>query len=123
MAGNIINNFIKPLGEVPALMLPAGANAGGIRPGTVNALCACVPADIAVHNTGHEIKKFCALAEYLDASLPLSMPGAVVLAGFPPLPWGHLGMGPVPASLDALLVGSSIIDLFACGTCSALIYV
>jgi len=31
------------------------------------------------------------------------MPGAVVLAGFPALPWGQLGKGPVPACLDALL--------------------
>ncbi|KAK3272407.1 hypothetical protein CYMTET_19297 [Cymbomonas tetramitiformis] len=32
----------------------------------------------------------------------MCMPGAIVLAGWPALPWGQLGLGPVPPSLAAL---------------------
>ena len=31
------------------------------------------------------------------------MPGAIVLAGFPPLPYGHLGLGPVAPTLSVLV--------------------
>ena len=30
------------------------------------------------------------------------MPGAIVRAGWPALPWGHHGVGPAPPSLEAL---------------------
>ena len=54
------------------------------------------------HTTGHELKNASALYEYVDASLALCMPGAIVLAGWPPLPWGQLGHGPEPPSIFAL---------------------
>ena len=28
---------------------------------------------------------------------------SIILAGWPPLPWGHTGMGPVPAMLSSIL--------------------
>ena len=53
---------------------------------------------------GHELKNLlCAIFEYLDANACGCMPGAVVLGGWPALPWGHLGKGPAPASLQPLV--------------------
>lgn len=59
-----------------------------------------MPLEFAVATTGHNLD--CAFYDYLDASLATAMNGAVVLAGWPPFPWGQLGMGPVPPSLGAL---------------------
>jgi hypothetical protein len=49
------------------------------------------------------MKGISALYEYIDAKLANVIPGAVVLGGWPALPWGQRGMGPRPASLDAIL--------------------
>ena len=83
--------------------LPEDANAGGIRPGVCNELCTCMPAEIAAASTGHEMNHISAMYSYVDASLAMNMPGATVLGGFPPPPWGQLCRGPVPASLAAIL--------------------
>lgn len=82
--------------------LPTDAVAGGIRPGACNELMCCMPVDIAVHTTGHELKGFSAFHEYIDSHRAMLMPGAIVLAGFPALPWGQMAKGPVPATLAAL---------------------
>ena len=40
------------------------------------------------------------------------MPGSVVLSGFPALPWGHMSMGPRPASLAPVeAMGVSMVAL------------
>ena len=77
-------------------------NAGGIRPGCSNFLSKYMPAEFVAHVTGHDYKGTSALFEYVDADRALALIGALVLAGWPPLPYGHHGAGPVPASLDAL---------------------
>eukprot|EP00966_Prymnesium_polylepis_P192789 4468291-Prymnesium_polylepis.1 len=85
--------------------LPKGICAGGIRPGACNTLEACMPAELVVHNTGHEMKGATSMYCYIDSKMSTCMPGAIVLAGFPALPWGHLGRGP---SAPTLLVLSSL---------------
>jgi hypothetical protein len=83
--------------------LPSDATAAGFRPGVVNSLCAVMPPSFVVNTTGHELTGTCALYDYLDANRAMLIPGAVVLAGYPPLAWGTNGKGPKPASLKALL--------------------
>ena len=74
-----------------------------------NTLAARMPAELVVHTSGHELKNIMSsMFDYLDANLAVSMPGFVVLAGFPPFPWGQLGMGPSAPSLAAL--GSAQLD-------------
>ena len=80
--------------------LPMGANAGGFRPGAANELAATVPLEHATHVTGHDFPGN--INFYIDASRALSISGARVLAGWTPVPWGQLGLAPVPPSLDAL---------------------
>jgi hypothetical protein len=70
-----------------------------------------------VHLGGHHLTAASALFEYVDASRTMAMPGAIVIAGrstvfwrcrdrfgtgWPALPWGHLGTGPRPPSLQSL---------------------
>ena len=83
--------------------LPPGANAGGIRPGVCNMLNAAMPADLAVHTTAHDLTQTSAFFNYVDATRAGCMPGSVVLGGWQPLPWGQLGMGPAPPSLEPIL--------------------
>ncbi|XRB15599.1 hypothetical protein RI054_10g54390 [Pseudoscourfieldia marina] len=54
------------------------------------------------HTTGHDGKGFSNLFEYMDASVAMAIPGAVVLAGWPALPRA-LGKAPVPADLFRLV--------------------
>mmetsp|Transcript_11864 Transcript_11864/g.25028 ORF Transcript_11864/g.25028 Transcript_11864/m.25028 type:complete len:152 (-) Transcript_11864:739-1194(-) len=82
--------------------LPDRVTAGGVRPGASNTLCKYMPAEMVVHVTGHELKTTSALYEYVDANRAIAIPGARVLAGWPALPWGHLGDGPLPPSLKPL---------------------
>ena len=77
-------------------------NAGGIRPGCSNFLSKYMPAEFVAHVTGHDYKGTSALFEYVDADRALALIGALVLAGWPPLPYGHHGDGPSPPSLNAL---------------------
>ena len=82
--------------------LPDSVNAGGIRPGCSNLLSKYMPAEFVSHVTGHVLVGVGALFEYIDADRALTLIGALVLAGWPPLPFGHHGDGPVPPSLEAL---------------------
>ena len=111
-SGTKISNFIKALikgpdgavkyRDVAVSSLPADPSAAGIRHGAADLLACSVPAELAVFNTGHDLTGLSALWEYLRARLALCMPGAIALAGFPPLPYGHLGMGPASPTLSAL---------------------
>lgn len=96
-----ITGFVKAL-RSSVQSLPDGATAAGVRPGVCNMLASQMPAEHVVQVTGHDLTNISALFEYLDAQLALNMPGARVVAGWPSPPWGHLGMGPVPASIHAL---------------------
>jgi hypothetical protein len=82
--------------------LPDSVNAGGIRPGCSNMLSKYMPAEFVAHVTGHVLVGVGALFEYVDADRALALIGALVLAGWPPLPFGHHGEGPVPPWLEAL---------------------
>ena len=99
--GEVIGGYVKSL--VPLTSdLPPDANAGGFRPGVCNTLIACMPAEIAVGTTGHDVKHTSALWNYVDAKIAIAMVGALVLHGWPPLPYGQTGKGPVPASIFAV---------------------
>jgi len=72
--------------------------------GVVEALVLRVPDIFAAVKTGHDLTSVSAMYDYMGARLVLTIAGAVVLAGWPALPWGQLGPGAQPASLDALVV-------------------
>lgn len=44
-----------------------------------------------------------AIFEYVQPDIALNVVGATVLAGYPAHPWGQLGKGPVPPSLESLV--------------------
>ena len=112
--GTKVGGFIKALlpterggtplyANVAVNTIPEGCNgAGGIRPGACMTLAAHMPAEILVHTTGHDLRGQSALWEYVDVDRPLCVVGALVLAGWQALPWGQLGMGPTPPSLQPL---------------------
>ena len=77
-------------------------SAGGVRPGASNALAAQVPSDFATQCTGHDMTGKSAFFEYVDSSVEMAMPGAIVLAGWPAFPWGHNGTGPAAPRLNAI---------------------
>ena len=85
-----------------AVKLPADPTAAGIRHGAADTLACFIQAELAVHNTGHDLTGLCALWEYPRARIALCIPGAVVLAGWPAFPYGQMGKGPVHPSLSAL---------------------
>ena len=71
-----------------------------------------MPIEFVKATTGHA--ESAAVYEYVDASLALSMPGAIVLAGWAPFRWGTLGDGPAAPNLKELARGTpsvSIADL------------
>ena len=94
---------LKKFAEFAVSSLPDDASAAGIRPGAINTLCTNVPVQLCVSNTGHDLRGFSSFFEYVGATIPQLMPGAVLLAGYPPLTWGTTGKGPVPASFAALV--------------------
>ena len=113
--GTTLGNYIKALlpadrgghdhYQDPRLILhelPLGVTAGGLRPGACNELLAAMPAELATHVSGHDLTKTSAFFEYIDATRAGCMPGSVVLGGWEPLPWGHMGKGPVPPSISVL---------------------
>jgi hypothetical protein len=84
--------------------LPDSANAGGIRAGACNTMASFMPDLFVANASGHDLKGYSSLFDYLDVSVALCIPGGIVLAGWPALPWGQLGMGPVPPSIAPLEV-------------------
>ena len=82
--------------------LPSDASAAGFRAGAVNTLVSRCCLESAVHFTGHDMSSTSAFFDYVDSSLSACMPGAIVIAGYPALPWGQNSVGPRPASLGAL---------------------
>ena len=82
--------------------LPDTPTAAGFRPGACDTLACNLPAEIAVHSTGHELTSLSALWEYLSSRVALVMAGALVLAGWPALPRGELGRGPTPPTMAAV---------------------
>lgn len=83
--------------------LPPKATAAGWRPGACNALAARMPEYLAGQATDHEFTKCSAFFEYTDPHLALCMPASRVLCDWPPFPYGQLGLGSVPASLQPVL--------------------
>ena len=94
---------IKPSDESLYHVLPVNISAGGWRPGAINFLSQCMPAELVCVVTGQELKSKGAVFEILDAALANCMPGAIAQSGHPPLPWGRLGMGPSPPTFAALV--------------------
>ena len=81
--------------------LPADSNAASIRAGCANMLHVAMPEAFACTTTGHKLESY-AHQQYIDAETANCMPGAIVLSGFPALPWGQRGACGRPASLSAL---------------------
>jgi hypothetical protein len=117
-AGTKLSNYIKgvqPDGRPGSLKaysevkgggaasLPPQPTAAGVRPGAADTLACAVPAELGVHNTGHDLTGLSCLWEYLQGRVALTIPGVLVLSGWPPFPYGHLGKGPQHSTLDALI--------------------
>jgi hypothetical protein len=109
-SGTKISNFLKDLlpggsktyAKVAVSELPSKVSAGGIRPGACNLLICSVPVEFAVQLTGHDCNGASSFFEYIDCTLPLTIPPALPLAGWPAPPWGQLCKPPSPPSLLAL---------------------
>ena len=71
--------------------------------GLVELLCAVMPEFFVALRTGHELTSLSALYEYLGASVVLTLPAGLVLAGWTPMPWGQTGYGSTPATLECLI--------------------
>ena len=100
----VSTSLVKKYHHIAAIAdLPEAANAGGIRPGASNMLLKYMPELLATHITGHDCLSISAIFNYLDCDRAIAMVGAIVLANWPPLPWGQHGKGPVPASLQPLI--------------------
>ena len=87
--------------EVPSL--PFRPSAAGLRRGACNQLARWLPAELAVHLTGHDLKFLSALWEYLDADITISVACAIILVGHKPFQYGQLGEAPHPPSMAALV--------------------
>ncbi|XRB19853.1 hypothetical protein RI054_22g97000 [Pseudoscourfieldia marina] len=102
--------------EAVACDVPQTTTAGGIRPGACNMLASSVPAEFATTTTGHELSGSSAFYEYLDCTHARCVPGAMVLAGWEPPPWGTLTKGPSAPSLRAITtihgISSETMDAF-----------
>ena len=72
-------------------------------PGLVEFLLARMPEFFVASRTGHKLETLSALYEYLGASLVLTMPSAVALAGWPAFEWGRTGVGPSFPQLSSLI--------------------
>ncbi|XRB12072.1 hypothetical protein RI054_03g19080 [Pseudoscourfieldia marina] len=66
--------------------LPEDVSAGGLAPRRGELRPMHVDPMFLCHTTGHDGKGFSNLFEYMDASVAMAIPGAVVLAGRPALP-------------------------------------
>ena len=75
-----------------------------------------VPAEIAVHTTGHDLTDMSALWEYLSAKIAFTIPGAVVLSGWKALPRGQLGPGPRAPSFQPIIEGGVSVLSFSIST-------
>jgi hypothetical protein len=93
-------NYMAKLEDGSAL--PLDANASGLRTGACNMLAIHMPLEFCVATTGHHMQRHCAFYEYLDSTFATCLAGAVVLAGWPAFPFGQLGVGPCPPTLEAL---------------------
>ena len=111
--GTKLTSFIKGMqkgsgglekyAKVAVDCLPINPTAAGFRPGCCDTLALAMPAEIAVHTTGHDLTNLSALWEYLSARIAFTIPGAVVLSGWRPLPRGELGPGPRCPNLQAVV--------------------
>jgi len=77
--------------------------------GVVEALVLRVPDIFAAVKTGHDVTSVSAMYDYMGARLVLTIPGAVVLAGWPALPWGQ-----APQNYRSLLQKSPIKETVFC---------
>jgi hypothetical protein len=83
--------------------LPPAPTAKGMRHGACETICIGVPAELAIHVTGHDLTSVGALFNYLNARVALCIPGALLLAGWPGLPYGQTGNGSKFPSLETLV--------------------
>ena len=112
--GVVLGGYMKAL-QAKGAELPATINASFFRGGAANFMALFMPAEFVAASTGHMLNGRSALYEYLEVGRALLMPGAVVLAGWPALPWGQLGLGAAPPSFEVLEqigVGMDLIQAF-----------
>jgi hypothetical protein len=102
--GTRLGAYIKAMcGFVTSL--PAKPSAAGARVGAINKLLPLMPPFFVCAATGHEQRNDSAMFEYMNANMALQQPSACVFAGFPPMTYGSVGMGPAAPSLAPLLNG------------------
>jgi hypothetical protein len=99
--GKVLGNYIKTLVEALPEVLTKSCAAAGFRAGALQLLHQYMPETFACIVSGHSTYSE-AFQQYLDADLAMCIPGGIVLAGWPELPWGQNGAGPKPATLDAI---------------------
>ena len=92
----------KRFSKVVIADLQSNVTASGVRPGATNALVGSIPMEYAVAITGHDMGGFSSIASYIDCTIPLCMPGSLVLHGWKHPPWGHTSEAPSPPSLHAI---------------------
>ncbi|KAJ1451593.1 hypothetical protein M885DRAFT_529319 [Pelagophyceae sp. CCMP2097] len=89
--------------------LPADVGAAGQRVGAINEMAhGGVSAELLAHVSGHDFEKLPTMWYYLHPSVALIIPGALVLLGWPSLPYGQLDRSSTPSSLAALCDGGFV---------------
>jgi hypothetical protein len=110
-ASTVITNWLKAMadGSTNATYsqhqtkrLTKAAQAAGARVGCINEMAYNgVIAEFIAAVSGHDLENLSCLFHYINVTLPLLVPGLLVLCGFKP-PKHGLGPGAVPASFDAV---------------------
>jgi hypothetical protein len=70
-----------------------------------------VSSDLLINNSGHDAESISVLWRYINVTVPLCVPGSLVLGGWPAPPYGHLGRNAVPASLLPVFLGLGISEI------------
>jgi len=76
----------------------------GVRHALISSCFTCMPVEFVKMFSGHKLDDHSAVDEYgRDAQKAMLQPSTCVTGGYSPPRWGVCGMGPKPASLDAIL--------------------
>ena len=76
-----------------------------MRVAGINECGAKMPIFFVAQCSGHQLHNSeGAVYDYLDCGLPKCIPVAVVLTGWEPPPWGHIGVAQTAANLSSVCV-------------------
>lgn len=101
----VVTNAQYALQKYKAVFVPWPSDpvAGGMRRGGINCCYAVMPFEFVLPFSGHSLREWTAMGEYIDAERASLIPSATAVADYPPRTYGTVGHGPQPATLDALL--------------------